>query len=139
MGEYSEVFVAFDVAKTKHAVAIAEGGLTGEVWFLGEVENSALPIARMIQRLAERHDRLPVCFEAGPMGYGLYRQIQALGHDCMVVAPTLIPKRAGERVKTNHRSSVRTGARLAPVQPDLPLGRLRGRRVRAFRSAGRRR
>jgi len=41
MGEYSEVFVAFDVAKTKHAVAIAEGGRTGEVRFVGEVENSA--------------------------------------------------------------------------------------------------
>ena len=111
MGEYSEVFVAFDVAKTKHAVAIAEGGRTGEVRFLGEVENSGLPIARMIKRLAERHDRLHVCFEAGPTGYGLYRQIQALGHDCMVVAPTLIPKRAGERVKTNRRDAV-TLARL---------------------------
>ena len=111
MGEYSEVFVAFDVAKTKHAVAIAEGGRTGEVRFLGEVENSALPIARMIKRLAERHHRLHVCFEAGPTGYGLYRQIQALGHDCMVVAPTLIPKRSGERVKTNRRDAV-TLARL---------------------------
>jgi transposase len=61
MGEYSEVFVAFDVAKKKHAVAIAEGG-------------------RTIKRLANRYDRLHVCFEAGPTGYGLYRQVQALGH-----------------------------------------------------------
>ena len=111
MGKYREAFVAFDVAKTKHAAAIAEGGRTGEVRFLGEVENSALPIARTIKRLAERHDRLHVCFEAGPTGYGLYRQIQALGHDCMGVAPTLIPKRAGERVKTNRRDAV-TLARL---------------------------
>jgi hypothetical protein len=44
MGKYSEVFVAFDVAKKKHAVAIAEGGRTGEVRFLGDVENSTLPI-----------------------------------------------------------------------------------------------
>jgi transposase len=84
-GEYSEVFVGFDVAKKKRTVAIAKGGRTGEVRFLGEVENSALPIARMIKRLAQRHDRLHVCFEAGPTGYGLYRQIQALGHECMVV------------------------------------------------------
>jgi transposase len=48
---------------------------------------------------------------AGPTGYGLYRQVQALGHDCMVVAPALIPKRAGERVKTNRRDAV-TLARL---------------------------
>jgi len=82
MGKHSEVFVAFDVAKKKHAVAIAEGGRTGEVRFLGDVENSPLPIERTIRRLAERYDRLHVCFEAGPTGSGLYRQVQALGHDC---------------------------------------------------------
>jgi transposase len=111
MGKYSEVFVAFDVAKKKHAVAIAEGGRTGEVRFLGDVENSPLPIERTIKRLADRYDRLHVCFEAGPTGYGLYRQIQALGHECMVVAPALIPKRSGERIKTNRRDAV-TLARL---------------------------
>ena len=100
MGKYSEAFVAFDVAKKKHAIAIAEGGRTGEARFLGDVENSPLPIERTIKRLAGRYDRLHVCFEAGPTGYGLYRQIHALGHDCMVVAPALIPKRSGERVKT---------------------------------------
>jgi hypothetical protein len=99
MGKHSEVFVAFDVAKKKHAVAIAEGGRVGEVRFLGEVENSPLPIDRMIRRLAARYGRLHVCFEAGPTGYGLYRQVQALGHDGMVVAPALIPKRAGERIR----------------------------------------
>jgi transposase len=80
MGEYSEVFVAFDVAKKKHAVAIAEGGRTGEVRFMGDVENNPAPIERTIKRLANRYDRLHVCFEAGPTGYGLYRQVQALGH-----------------------------------------------------------
>jgi transposase len=99
MGKHSEVFVAFDVAKKKHAVAIAEGGRVGEVRFLGEVENSPLPIDRMIRRLAARYGRLHVCFEAGPTGYGLYRRVQALGHDGMVVAPALIPKRAGERIR----------------------------------------
>jgi transposase len=106
MGKYSEAFVAFDVAKKKHAVAIAEGGRTGEVRFLGDVENSSLPIERTMKRLAARYDQLHVCFEAGPTGYGLYRQVEALGHDCMVVAPALIPKRSGERVKTNRRDAV---------------------------------
>jgi hypothetical protein len=68
MGKHSEVFVALDVAKKKHAVAIAEGGRTGEVRFLGDVESSPLPIERTIKRLADRYDRLHVCFEAGPMG-----------------------------------------------------------------------
>jgi len=48
MGKYSEAFVAFDVAKKKHAIASAEGGRTGEVRFLGDVENSPLPIERTI-------------------------------------------------------------------------------------------
>ena len=111
MAEYSEVFVAFDVAKRKHAVAIAEGGRTGEVRFLGEIENSAATIERVIKRLAGRYDRLHVCFEAGPTGYELYRHIRDLGHDCMVVAPALIPKRPGEHVKTNRRDAI-TLARL---------------------------
>ena len=111
MGEYSEAFVAFDVAKMKHAVAIAEGGRTGEVRFLGEIENRPAAIERTIKKLGRRYDRLHVCFEAGPTGYGLCRQVRDLGHDCMVVAPALIPKRPGERVKTNRRDAV-TLARL---------------------------
>ena len=111
MGEYSEAFVAFDVAKMKHAVAIAEGGRTGEVRFLGEIENKPAAIERTIKKLGKRYDRLHVCFEAGPTGYGLCRQVRDLGHDCMVVAPALIPKRSGERVKTNRRDAV-TLARL---------------------------
>ena len=100
MGKYSEVFVAFDVAKKKHAFAIAEGGRTGEVRFLGDVENSPLPIER-----TGRYDRLDICFEAGLMGYGLYRQIQALAPECMVVAPALIPKRSGERITARPRAN----------------------------------
>jgi transposase len=46
------------------------------------------------------------CYEAGPTGYGLYRLVTALGHDCAVVAPSLIPRRPGERVKTNRRDAV---------------------------------
>jgi transposase len=111
MGEYSEAFVAFDVAKKKHAVAIAEGGRTGEVRFVGEVENSPAAIERTIKKLGKKYDRLHVCFEAGPTGYGLCRQVRDLGHDCMVVAPALIPKRSGERIKTNRRDAV-TLARL---------------------------
>ncbi|WP_140427030.1 IS110 family transposase, partial [Ensifer aridi] len=111
MGEYNEAFVAFDVAKKKHAVAIAEGGRSGEVRFVGEVENNPATIERTIKKLGKKYARLHVCFEAGPTGYGLYRQVRDLGHDCMVVAPALIPKRSGERVKTNRRDAV-TLARL---------------------------
>jgi transposase len=111
MGEYSEAFVAFDVSKTKHAVAIADGGRGSEVRFLGEVANTSAAVERLIRKLAGRYAKLHICYEAGPTGYGLHRQIQALGHACLVVAPALIPKRPGERVKTNRRDAV-TLARL---------------------------
>ena len=91
MGKYSEGFVAFDTAKLKHAVAIAEGGRRGEIRFLGEIANQAATIERLITKLARRHGKLQVRFEAGPTGYGLYRQIRGFGHECMVVAPALAP------------------------------------------------
>jgi len=111
MGKYSEGFVAFDTAKLKHAVAIAEGDRKGEIRFLGEIANTPAAIERMVTKLAGRYAKLYACLEAGPTGYGLYRQIRALGHDCMVVAPALIPRRSGERVKTNRRDAI-TLARL---------------------------
>jgi transposase len=111
MGEYSEAFVAFDVSKSKHAVAIADGGRGGEVRFLGEVSSSPGAVERLIGKLAGRYGKLHFCYEAGPTGYGLYRQIEARGHTCLVIAPALIPKRPGQRVKTNLRDAV-TLARL---------------------------
>ena len=111
MGEYSEAFVALDVSKTKHAVAIADGGRGGEVRFLGDIPSSPAAVERLIGKLAGRYGKLHFCYEAGPTGYGLYRQIQTLGHACLVIAPALIPKRPGERVKTNRRDAV-TLARL---------------------------
>lgn len=111
MREYSEAFVAFDVAKTKHAVAIADGGRGSEVRFVGEIASLPTTVERLIGKLASRYGKLHFCYEAGPTGYGLYRQIEALGHPCLVVAPALIPKRPGERVKTNRRDAV-TLARL---------------------------
>ena len=111
MAEYSEAYVAFDTSKTKHAVAIADGGRCGEVRFLGDVASSPARVERVTRKLAERYDKLHFCYEAGPTGYGLYRQIRELGHDCTVVAPSLIPKKPGERIKTNRRDAV-TLARL---------------------------
>jgi transposase len=111
MGEYSEAFVAFDVSKMKHAVAIADGGRGSEVRFLGDISSSPTAVERLIRKLAGRYGKLHFCYEAGPTGYGLYRQIQTLGHACLVIAPTLIPKRPGERIKTNRRDAV-TLARL---------------------------
>jgi transposase len=100
-----EVFVGIDVAKLRNAVAIAEGGRDGEIRYIGEFDASPESMTRLIRKLAAKHDKLHFCYEAGPTGYGLYRQIVALGHECIVVAPSLIPRRSGERVKTNRRDA----------------------------------
>jgi transposase len=105
MGEYSEAFVACDGAATKHAAAMAYGGRCGKIRFIGDVASSPPTGARLIGKLAGRYKKLHFCYEARPTGCGL-RQIRELGHDCVVVAPSLIPKRAGERVKTNRRDAV---------------------------------
>jgi transposase len=102
----SEVFVAFDTSKLRNAVAIAEGGRAGEVRFLGEIENTDVATRKLVTKLAAKHLRLTFCYEAGPTGYGLYRLIKSLGHECVVAAPSLIPKKPGDRVKTNRRDAV---------------------------------
>ena len=89
MGEYSEAFVGIDVAKGRNAIAVADGERGGEVRYLGEVDASPASMTRIVRRLAEKYDRVQFCYEAGPTGYGLYRLITALGHDCAVVAPSL--------------------------------------------------
>ena len=106
MRDYSEAFVAFDTSKLRNAVAIADAGRGGEVRFLGEIENSGPATERLVRKLAARYERLTFCYEAGPTGYGLYRQIEGLDHACIVVAPSLIPKKPGDRVKTNRRDAV---------------------------------
>src|SRR5882757_4678412 len=106
MNDHSEAFVAFDTSKLRNAVAIADAGRTGEVRFLGEIDTSGAATAKLVRKLAGKHPRLTFCYEAGPTGYGLYRQITSLGHECIVVAPSLIPKKPGDRVKTNRRDAL---------------------------------
>jgi len=106
MSDHREAYVAFDTSKLRNAVAIADAGRAGEVRFLGEIENTAAAVAKLVRKLAAKYGRLTFCYEAGPTGYGLYRQIKGLGHACMVVAPSLIPRKPGERVKTNRRDAL---------------------------------
>ena len=106
MGNDSEAFVAFDTSKLRHAVAIAEGSREGEVRYLGEIDNSDAAVRGLVKKIAGKYRKVAFCYEAGPTGYGLYRLITDLGHDCLVVAPSLIPIKAGDRVKTNRRDAL---------------------------------
>jgi transposase len=106
VADYREAFVGIDVAKLRNAIAIADSGREGEVRFFGEVDALNTSMRRVIQRIATKFDRVHFCYEAGPTGYGLYRLIRSLGHECMVVAPSLIPRKPGDRVKTNRRDAL---------------------------------
>jgi transposase len=106
VGDYREVFVGIDVAKSRNAIALADGERGGEVRYLGEVDASEVSMRRVVKRIAAKYDRVHFCYEAGPTGYGLHRLITSLRHSCIVVAPSLIPKRPGDRVKTNRRDAV---------------------------------
>ena len=105
MKKHGEAFVGIDTAKTRNAVAVAETGRRGEIRYLGEYDTTPDAVAKLVRRLADRYEVLHFCYEAGPTGYGLYRQILALGDNCTVVAPSMIPRKPGERVKTNRRDA----------------------------------
>jgi transposase len=120
VGQDSEVYVGLDTSKLKISVAIADAGRDGEVRFFGDIDSSPEAVGRLVAKLGKRHSQLSFCYEAGPTGYGLYRQITGLGHACMVVAPSLIPQRPGDRVKTNRRDALalaklHRAGELAPV------------------------
>jgi transposase len=98
-------YVGLDVHKEGIVVAVAEGGLRGEVREYGRIANTPAALDRLMCKLGGEGVRLRVCYEAGPCGYGIQRHLSARGHECVVVAPSLIPKRAGDRVKTDRRDA----------------------------------
>ena len=98
-------YVGLDVHKEGIVVAVAEGGLRGEVREYGRIVNSAAALDRLAGKLGREGVKLRFCYEAGPCGYGIQRHLVARGHDCVVVAPSLIPRRPGDRVKTDRRDA----------------------------------
>lgn len=82
-------FIGLDTSKLKISVAIAEGERNGEVRFLGDISSEPSSVAAMFKKVAKRPPKLHLCYKAGPTGYGLYRQIVELGHECSVVAPVI--------------------------------------------------
>jgi transposase len=99
-------YSGLDVHKETIAVAVARSGRAAAE-SRGEIANKPQAVAKLVERLSGEFggEVLSFCYEAGPCGYGLYRQLLASGHECQVVAPSLIPKKPGERIKTDRRDA----------------------------------
>ena len=102
----ASTFIGLDVHKATISVAVAQGTRGGEVRHWGSVPHRPDHIRKLVEKLAAGGVRLHFCYEAGPCGYGLHRQLVEMGHECIVVAPSLIPLKAGDRVKTDRSDAV---------------------------------
>lgn len=122
--------VGLDVHKETIAVSVADS-INGEVRYVGEVANTPEALDKLVKQLKKEGGKLSFCYEAGPCGYHIHRQLIEQNHDCIVVAPSLIPKKAGDRVKTDRRDSMmlarllRAGELTAVWVPDAEQEALR--------------
>jgi transposase len=98
-------FVGLDDSKNSIDVAVASEGRDGEVRSYGTIENTPEAVRKLVRRLGRPKD-LNFVYEAGPCGYGLYRELVALGANCMVAAPSKTPRRSGDRIKTDRRDAL---------------------------------
>src|SRR3954453_6547498 len=140
-------YVGLDVHKDTIAVALAEADQRGAVGEYGKIAHTPSAVKTLAAKLARSDRELQFCYEAGPCGYGIQRQLTLAGHDCVVVAPSLIPRRPGERIKTDRRDAanlarLHRAGELTPVWiPDQAheavrdLVRARQAAVRALRQA----
>lgn len=108
-------YVGLDVHKATIAIAVAEGQ-GGEPQVVSTIPNELSILLKHLGRLG-CPESLHCCYEAGPTGYGVYRELRAQGIVCDVVAPSLVPVQAGNRVKTDRRDA----AKLARYSTTAPL------------------
>jgi transposase len=116
------IFVGLDVHKESIDIALVEGDRNSAVRYYGTIGGDLTDLEKAVKKIKKAHPEVSLHFvyEAGPCGYGIYRYLTKAGHECMVVAPSMIPKRSGSRIKTDRRDSIMLASlhragELAPV------------------------
>jgi transposase len=107
MNEVS-IFVGLDVHKDSIDIALVEGDRKAAVRFYGTIGGDLADLEKAVRKIRKAHPRAEFHFvyEAGPCGYDIYRHLARTGYECMVVAPSMIPKRSGCRIKTDRRDAI---------------------------------
>src|SRR5918996_1808758 len=106
MSQSSMLYIGMDVHKDSIAVAYIAQEHGAEVTSLWTIGTRQYDIDNLIRKMQSKAKQLIFVYEAGPCGYWLYRYLTQKGYDCWVVAPSLIPKKTGDRVKTDRRNAV---------------------------------
>ena len=106
MGQSTPLFVGLDVHKDSIAIAHALGQSADPPVYVGAIGTRQADLDKLIRRLQAKTSTLVFAYEAGPCGYGLYRDLTGQGFACQVVAPSLIPKKPGDKGKTDRRDAV---------------------------------
>lgn len=109
--QYSTKFIGLDVHKNTITIAIADDGRDSDVKLYGTIDNDMTSLDKFIRKQISSGAKLRFVYEAGPTGYGIYRHLTGNGLDCSVVAPSMIPKKSGNRIKNDQRDAI-TLARL---------------------------
>src|SRR3954470_476805 len=104
--QQSTRFVGMAVHKETIVVAVTATGEVGKATAYGTFPNTAAGLEKLVKRLRQAGSGpIKFCYEAGPCGYGVHRTLTRMGEDCMVVAPSMIPRKSGERQKTDKRDA----------------------------------